>query len=208
LKNKLLLGNCFGAVSHETYCELIKLSPKPIYYTPASVRLSRFKQREIKAINTLGWCGVPVSAKNFGVDVKRFCIFEEIVKQTGLQYKISNKDYTYDNIQEFYDSIDLLICTSSTEGGPLGIFEAIACGVPVISTNVGLVQECDTIDKFETVQQACGLIEKLKNPNSLLTYTSRQYLQVCSKLSMERVIETWEAFFRACDCLNTKSLLF
>jgi glycosyltransferase involved in cell wall biosynthesis len=208
IKNTGLLGNCFSAVSYETYCELLKISSKPVYYTPASVRLSRFVAQETRPIKILGWCGVPASAQNFGgVDAKRFYMFEEIVKQTGLQYKVSNQDYTYDNIQEFYDSIDLLICTSSTEGGPLGVFEAVACGIPVISTNVGLVKECDSIYKFETVQQACDIIEKL-NGEFLQDYISRQYSQVCSEINMEHTIEDWNKFFLACDCLNTPTLLF
>jgi glycosyltransferase involved in cell wall biosynthesis len=111
-------------------------------------------------------------------------------------------------MQEFYDSIDLLVCTSSTEGGPLGVFEAVACGVPVISTSVGLVQEVDSIHKFETVDQACELIEKLKSPELLRMYRSTQYMQMYSSVCMEHYVGYWEDLFVACDCLNNKVLLF
>jgi hypothetical protein len=208
IKDRQLLGGCFGAVSYETYSELVKLSTKSVYYTPASARLSRFLPRkDLSQIKVLGWCGVPVSAQNFGgVDAKRFCMFEEIVKQTGLEYKVSKQNFTYTNMQEFYDSIDLLICTSITEGGPLGIFEAIACGVPVISTDVGLVKEMDSIGKFDTVQQACDLIKKINL--QLQFYQYNQYLQLYSEMSMEHFIRYWEDFFNACECLNNQMLLF
>jgi glycosyltransferase involved in cell wall biosynthesis len=111
-------------------------------------------------------------------------------------------------MQEFYDSIDLLICTSSTEGGPLGVFEAIACGVPVISTNVGLVKEVDSIHKFDTAQQACELIERLKSQELLKKYRSNQYCQLYSEFCTEQLFGYWEDLFVACDCLNSKTLLF
>jgi len=208
---KGLLGGCFGAVSYEAYCELQKISnPKAIYYTPASARISRFLPRkEVSSIKTLGWCGVPASAQNFGgIDAKRFSMFEEIVARTGLAYKVSYQNFTYDTMQEFYDSIDLLICTSSTEGGPLGVFEAIACGVPVISTNVGLVKEVDSIHKFDNVQQACDLIERLKSHELLKKYRSNQYCQLYSEFCTEQLFRYWEDLFVACDCLNSKKLLF
>ena len=63
-------GGCFGAVSHECYQAVLKASAgRPVYYTPATARLSRFKQHTTrKEIATLGWCGIPDSAVNFGTD--------------------------------------------------------------------------------------------------------------------------------------------
>jgi glycosyltransferase involved in cell wall biosynthesis len=42
---------------------------------------------------------------------------------------------------DFYRSNHVLICTSKHEGGPLPVVEALACGRPVISTEVGIVPE-------------------------------------------------------------------
>lgn len=39
----------------------------------------------------------------------------------------------------FYASLDVLVCTSKTEAGPAPVLEALACGVSVVSTNVGMV---------------------------------------------------------------------
>lgn len=44
-------------------------------------------------------------------------------------------------IRKYYSKIDVLICTSSWEGYPLSILEASACGVPVVSTKVGVAPE-------------------------------------------------------------------
>lgn len=204
IKNQELLGGCFGTVSYETYSEFIKISvPKAVYYTPASARLSRFTCKPFSGVKTLGWCGVPASAHNFGgVDAKRFSMFEEILSLSGLKSIITEQRYTYNTMQDFYHSIDALVCTSSTEGGPLGVFEAIACGIPVISTNVGLVKEFDSIPKFETAEQAVELLHDLEGLNK------HQYEEMADRMSMEHLVKYWEEFFRGCDRLNTDRCLF
>jgi hypothetical protein len=42
---------------------------------------------------------------------------------------------------DYYNSIDVLLCASAMEGTPNPVLEAMACGVPVISTDVGVVPE-------------------------------------------------------------------
>lgn len=46
-----------------------------------------------------------------------------------------------EDMGEFYRSHHALICSSRTEGGPMPVVEALACGRPVLSTSVGVVPE-------------------------------------------------------------------
>ncbi|GLK94472.1 glycosyltransferase [Achromobacter insolitus] len=41
----------------------------------------------------------------------------------------------------YYNSIDIYACTSKFEGTPNPVLEAMACGIPVVSTDVGVVPE-------------------------------------------------------------------
>lgn len=204
-------GACLGAVSEELYYELTKANlRKRVVYTPASARADRFSRRQVDRLETLGWCGVPVSAKNFdGVDAKRFSMFEAIARQAGLATLVSHKNYTYDTMQDFYDAIDLLVCTSSSEGGPLPVFEAMACGVPVISTDVGLVKECRSVPKFATVDEAVAIIESLRNdPAKLEACREAQREEFEGRMSMERLLPHWERFFDACRGPAPSALMF
>ena len=44
----------------------------------------------------------------------------------------------YKDIIDYYSVLDLYLITSRTEGGPKSVLEAFACGVPVVSTKVGM----------------------------------------------------------------------
>lgn len=48
---------------------------------------------------------------------------------------------TAEEMVQWYRGLDAYICCSRTEGGPHPVLEASACGIPVISTRVGLVPE-------------------------------------------------------------------
>lgn len=47
----------------------------------------------------------------------------------------------YHRIPRLYDAIDLYLLTSREEGGPKGVLEALASGVPFVGTKVGLVPD-------------------------------------------------------------------
>ncbi len=78
----------------------------------------------------------------------------------------------YEKMPEFYNAADLFILPSYWEVQPLGCVEAMACGTPVISTNVGGIPEIisdgktgllfepgDVIDLEKTIRKI------LSNPN-------------------------------------------
>lgn len=47
----------------------------------------------------------------------------------------------HSEMKDYYSKIDIYVCTSRIEGTPNPLLEAMACGVPVITTDVGLVPE-------------------------------------------------------------------
>ena len=70
----------------------------------------------------------------------RFVLAGKELDQTavalGCAY-FSRGDHGIEDLPAVYHGIDCLLITSGTEAGPLTLFEALACGVPVVSTPVG-----------------------------------------------------------------------
>jgi len=59
---------------------------------------------------------------------------------------------------DYYSKIDVFVCSSKIEGTPNPVLEAMACGVPIISTDVGIVPEA-----FGPKQQEFILRERSKD---------------------------------------------
>jgi predicted O-methyltransferase YrrM len=94
-----------------------------------------------------------------------------------------------------FDGIDLFMCCSTSEGGPLGIFEAAASGLPVLTTKVGNAQEISGIATFTTSQEAIEQINSWNaNLRKLMICTERVTREVRTNWNMEvcvkRSIET------------------
>jgi hypothetical protein len=64
---------------------------------------------------------------------------------------------------EFFRAIDYLVVTSTLEGGPMPVLEAIARGVPVIAPNVGWCWE------FPVLRYAVGEYDSLRGVLEQLT---------------------------------------
>ena len=47
----------------------------------------------------------------------------------------------HDKMPDYYNSIDVYICASKNEGTPNPVLESMASGVPIVSTNVGIVRD-------------------------------------------------------------------
>ena len=46
-----------------------------------------------------------------------------------------------DHVADYYQLLDIYLITSRIEGGPKAALEACACGVPLVTTNVGMIQD-------------------------------------------------------------------
>lgn len=112
------------------------------------INLERFKT--IKNRNLIiGWVGNSEwknDVEDFkGVNTILKPAIEDLKKEG---YKVENyfadrkeRMIPHDQMVDYYSKIDVLICASKCEGTPNPVLEAMACGVPIISTNVGIVSE-------------------------------------------------------------------
>ena len=61
------------------------------------------------------------------------------------KYYARDKNITYNNYPDVYSKADVLLITARCEGGPVSAIEALSLGIPIVSTNVGVVKY---LDKF------------------------------------------------------------
>jgi len=149
-----------AAISKEIFSDISKLNSNTAYI-PNGVNADIFipfsdKEKGDREF-TVGWCGQKTNG-GFGEkkgnegrpvwDIKGYeLILQPLMKRLEgkVRFKVNNGTYTnsipHSKMPEWYKDIDCFICTSLYEGGPLPVLEAAACGIPVISTRVGIVPE-------------------------------------------------------------------
>lgn len=96
----------------------------------------------------------------------------------------------------FYSDIDILICCSDFEAGPLGIFEAAACKVPVLlRKGVGNADKIKGIQTFTTIDEAVAIINDWKTLDKntpkvtkLKEYAEQIHQEVCENWDMDKLI--------------------
>ncbi|WP_041580321.1 glycosyltransferase [Bacillus sp. 1NLA3E] len=118
---------------------------RKIIHTKVGVDENQFTPSKLPISNssfTVGWVGRidgPGHREFEGYDIVTSAIH-------GLDIKLDIRTFTenyvpLEKMTEFYQGLDCFICSSKSEGHPNPVFEAAACGVPIISTKVGSVPE-------------------------------------------------------------------
>ncbi|MEL6864778.1 MAG: glycosyltransferase [Bacteroidota bacterium] len=154
--------------------------PPEILLEQALGALSFFNLRtQLAEVFTLGWVGrnhwrkrptwIEDLAKQLHQHAYSFRLlllgrdFEEMhqaLLDQGIDCRYGNRaDHSIKDYPAWYHQMDALVISSSTEAGPLTLFEALHCGVPVLSTPVGWSPLL--------AQKAPNYIRLYENPNSL-----------------------------------------
>lgn len=173
-------------------------------------KLERFKSIENKILR-IGWVGNSKFTDTENDDdlkgVHKILVpaIEELKKEGyAIEEKFAdrnNKMIPHNEMPNYYNSIDLYICTSKTEGTPNPVLESMACGVPVISTDVGIVPEAfgEKQKKFileeRTKQCLKENIIKIINNKSILAELSKENLEQIKKWDWEEMSKKFKNFF-------------
>lgn len=91
------------------------------------------------------------------IDLKNFSFYfvgkgwDDVVdlyirKGIKVEYDFSEN---YDKFNDYYEQIDYLLVPSIVEGGPICVLEALAKGIPIIASKVGLVEDFNIEYEFE-----------------------------------------------------------
>lgn len=173
----------------------VKYGHAKVYYTPTGYDPELFNVQAIKNYSkhpfTVGFIG-ELNHSEEVEKVKQSRAFARIAKKAGVCTKyIHGHDLSVS--AKMYEDVDLMICTSKYEGGPLGVIEAMACGVPAISTPVGLMVDLD-IMKFRDIETAVGYVQMLSGNKESYEDYRQHCIDKVSVLSWKKSIKSWDGF--------------
>jgi len=117
------------------------------------------------------------------------------VRAAGRGWPIGARWYQWKQLQEFYHGLDVFLCTSLVEGGPVTMLEALSCGRPVVvPEGVGAVPDLPRgagIYRYEpgNYDEMVGAIQLaiLDNPEPAIM---RSYVR---KMTPKRYAREWQA---------------
>jgi len=129
---------------------MVSASQAPLYmdslddsvWIPGAVDLEHFtvRRRRKKDDLLVGVCGMVYSGGRKGESLIKNLEYNVIASGQGWPCPCKWRDW--DAMPGFYNSLDVFLCTSTVEGGPLPVLEALACGIPVvIPRHVGMLDE-------------------------------------------------------------------
>ena len=116
-------------------------------FVPNGVDLHLFQPRQIK----VGWVG---NERDYSLPYKGVPLIREAVGLLNKRYKSRfvfvtspakyPKIITHLEMAKHYRKLDVFVCASEAEGCSNVVNEALACGVPVVSTRVGIAPELES----------------------------------------------------------------
>lgn len=162
-----------------------------LFYPLKTERFTSYRKSPLK----IGWTGN--SSWDLDYDLKGFQTYikpaVKLLRKAGYSVRGIYRDRKYryvphNKMVHFYSKIDILVCMSLTEGTPNPVLEAMACGVPVITTNVGIVPQVFGEKQKEFILNS-------RDINSLMSaiirlYKKRELLQELSQENLTR-IKNW-----------------
>lgn len=106
-----------------------------------------------------------------------------------------------EEMKEFYNSIDIYVCASKTEGGPNPILESMCSGVPIISTDVGFVKDVlgnkqkEFIIEERSKENIKEKIKQLLDNKEILKELSNENLNEVKKCTYDVIAMQFKEFF-------------
>ena len=215
LYNTLAIGYTTFSEKLNKVLSAIPNYPQPYCNTEDGVDLEFFrpvnpqrfyKEKEEILVGWVGnskWGGDGIDHKGIETIIKPVVesLREEGYKVRGHYADRHVKWIPHSEMNDYYNSIDIYVCASDIEGTPNPALESMACGIPVVSTDVGMIPQLFGAKQKEYIlgertQEALRekLIELIGSPQKRAEL-SRENLESISHWSWEKQCQKWDDFF-------------
>lgn len=203
INKKLPLKIIYNGVDSDKFTAKL-YSDKEVYTIICPARLIKRKGQDIliKAIGKLKQYGIIINCNLVGEGDEKGN-YLNLTKELGVQEQINFKSYIprEDMVKE-YHAADLFILPSYNEGMSNALLEAMACGLPVVVTDVGgtteLVEEGENgyIFKAGSVNQLFTILKNIiENPQNLRELGERSRIKGI-ELNWDFIIEKYHKLLR------------
>lgn len=122
----------------------------------------------------------------------------------NIELKLADRNLgqiSQEDMPDYYNSIDIYVCASKEEGTPLTIQEAMAMGIPIISTDVGIVSEVfgekqsKFIMKERSKEELKNKIKMLIKDKALMQEISQENLVQIKSEDWKNICKKYKEFF-------------
>lgn len=194
-------ANLIITISPQTYNFAKEKYTCPVIYLPESIDTQFFNVKETNPNSfVVGWAGREHVVKRTHLLDK---LDYPIKKQANWGTKYFNDGATSQPMLDFYHSIDCLVLTSASECQPRVIMEAMSCGLPVISTDVGSVSMMldkkwivPTIPEHKVIEEMNKKLKLLaNNPELRKNVGKRNRNFIYNNFSWEKNQKYWDDVF-------------
>lgn len=160
--------------------------PKKNYVLlPCGVNLPNYVEEDICAVKQkLNWNPNKkyiLFAGAFDNTVKNAKLAQDSVSLVENAELIELKGYTREQVTALFYAVDAFLMTSFTEGSPQVVKEAMACGSPIVSVDVG-----DVAERIEGLE-GCYIAER--NPQNIVDKLNKVFSFNSRTKGRERIIE-------------------
>lgn len=211
-------SNSYFVTSKKIFDIYQKYKIKPSKIIHDGVDLNKYNPINLERFDnidkvTVGWVGNSKFEDSKGnKDLKGVeCIIKPAIselKEEGynIELKLADRNIkmiSQEEMPNFYNNIDLYVCASETEGTPLTVLEAMAMGVPVISTDVGIVSEAlgvrgkEYILEKRTKECLKDKLKKLIRNKSQFTELSKENIIQVQKFDWKNISKSYNEFFES-----------
>ena len=135
---------------------------------PFGVDLNRFRpMSRSRAREHLGWSGehpVAIFPYDPSRSEKNYDLAERVIAESALDIELRVvTDVPYTEMPYYLNASDVLLVTSHRESGPMTVKEAIACNLPIVSTDVGFVRAvCEGVRNCHVATDRQDLVRGLE----------------------------------------------
>ena len=187
------------------YAEELQKIGKAVHI-PHPIELDKFTlmQRAANPCPVIGVSGWVYSGGRKGEELVKRLYDQQTgrwdIRASGRGWPIPHHQYEWREMENYYRGLDIFLCTSLCEGGPVTMFEALACGIPVvIPRGVG---QCDELPEtagiyhyqagdYDDMLQALESAVGIKHDPGLLRSYVQQYTPERWAKSWNDVLEAW-----------------